>query len=135
MDWKKRLLFDNLAIPNNPTSAPQTIAQRLFQFVKRSAKTVAFNNVVENKRISEKSEERKKQDKHRELLDCTPLTSYLPVKCWYFIASQTVCSLGELCVEGHAKKVNKGTCTIYLKFQHNSFPISQQWLLDVPNVV
>ena len=133
MDWKQRLLFDKNATPNL-TSASQIIAQRLFQFVKRSEETVPFKDVIKKNRISEKSEERKNQDKLRELLDCTPLTSSLPVTFQYFVASQTVCSLGESCIEGHAVKIKRDTYMVYLKDQCTPFPVTQQCLLDVPNI-
>ena len=133
MDWKRRLLFDKNATPN-PTSAAQIIAQRLFQFVKRSEETVAFKDAIKKNRIIEKSEERKKQDKLRELLDCTPLTSSLPVTFQYFVATETVCGLGESRIEGHAVKIKQDTYMIYLKDQRTPFPVTQQRLLDVPNI-
>ena len=87
MDWKRRVLFDELATPK-PTSAPQIIAHRLFQFVKRSEEMVAFKNVIEknDNRISERSKAHKMQDDLIQLLDYTPLTSSLPVTFQYFVA-------------------------------------------------
>ena len=129
-DWKRRLQFDELAKPN-PTSAPQIIAQQVFQFVERSKVAFEKNEIEAKSRSREKSKASQIKDELRQLLDCTPLTHSLPVNFRYFVALQSICSVGKLCVSGHAVKVTMDSFMIYLKDQRPPFSVSVQRLLDV----
>ena len=130
VDWKQRLQFDELAKPN-PTSAPQIIVQRLFQFVERSKVAFKKNAIEAKSRSPEKSKASQIQDELRQLLDCTPLTNSLPVIFQYFVALQRICSVGISFVSGHAVKVTMDSFMVYLKDQRPPFAVSVQRLLDV----
>ena len=97
---------------------------------------VAFKNSIEKNddRISERSKAHKMQDKLMQVLDCTSLTSSLPVTFHYFVASQMLCFLGVSSVEGHAVKVTRDNYMVYLKDQRTPFPVTLQCLINIPNI-
>lgn len=128
--WKQCLQFDKLAKPN-PTSAPQIIAQWLFQFVERSHVAFKKNAIEAKSRSREKRKASQMQDKLRQLLDCTTLTNSLPATFQYFIALQSICSVGISRVNGHTVKITMDSFMVYLKDQWPPFRVNVQCLLDV----
>ena len=131
-DWKRRSLFDPSTKPN-PTSGPEIISCRLFEFVERSGELITFvKKAIQRKgRNSEKNEETEKQDKIRQLLSSTPLTSSLPLTFTYFVATNIVGCCDVSHVDGHAVKLTKDSFVIYLEDQRPPFNVKQQRLLQL----